>query len=235
MKVWPAIGERFRYPENNRTANFPTMVPPNATKSRRRATPNTPKPALISIKFIPCCTESRNSLRQQKWFATFTDVKRNAPITEETPTGTLQPHCTLYSPTAPTLYSPTTVLLLQPYSTTLYSPTAPTLYSHSTVLLLQPYSTTLYSPTAPTLYSPSTVLLLQPYSNNPTPTTLLQNPLQSHCTNRDSLQQHPYHESPDGRDSYSKTPMRTSHPISPRALLQATPASKEPSEHQPHP
>ncbi|KAL8570991.1 hypothetical protein ACOMHN_037851 [Nucella lapillus] len=58
---------------------------------------------------------------------------RNAPITEETPTRTLQPHYTLYSPTAPTLYSPTTVLLLQPYSTTLYSPTAPTgtLYSNT--------------------------------------------------------------------------------------------------------
>ncbi|KAL8583794.1 hypothetical protein ACOMHN_036429 [Nucella lapillus] len=68
--------------------------------------------AMRSIKFIPRCTKSRNSLRQQKWFATFTDVK---------------PHCT--------------------------NP-------------LQFY----YSPT---------------------PTTLLQNPLQSHGTNRDPLQQHP--------------------------------------------
>ncbi|KAL8570774.1 hypothetical protein ACOMHN_006924 [Nucella lapillus] len=95
-----------------------------------------------SIEFIPRCTKSRNSLRQQKWFATFTDIKRNAPITEETPTGSLKPHCTLYSPTAPTLYSPTTVLLLQPYSTTLYIPTAQTLYSPTTVLLLlQPHCT----------------------------------------------------------------------------------------------
>ncbi|KAL8616395.1 hypothetical protein ACOMHN_032249 [Nucella lapillus] len=88
-----------------------------------------------SIKFIPRCTKSRNSLRQQKWFATFTDVK------------------SYYSPTP------------QPYSTTLYSPTAPTLYSPTTVLFLQPYSTTLYSPTAPTgtLYSntPTTNLPLE--------------------------------------------------------------------------
>ncbi|KAL8586987.1 hypothetical protein ACOMHN_062398 [Nucella lapillus] len=57
-----------------------------------------------------------------------------------------------------------------------------------------------YSPTPTTLlYNP-----LQPHCTNPlqsyyspTPTTLLHN-LQSHCTNRDPLQQHPYHESPDG-------------------------------------
>ncbi|KAL8561180.1 hypothetical protein ACOMHN_029251 [Nucella lapillus] len=155
------------------------MVPPNATKSWRRAAPNTPEPATLH-PLQPHCTNP------------------------------LQPHCTLYSPTAPTLYSPTTVLLLQPYSTTLYSPTAPTLYSPTTVLLLQPYSITLYSPTASTLYSPTTVLLLQPYSTtlysptaptlcSPTPTTLLHKPLQSHRTNRDPLQQHPNHESPDGR------------------------------------
>ncbi|KAL8567257.1 hypothetical protein ACOMHN_023300 [Nucella lapillus] len=140
-----------------------------------------------SIKFIPRCTKSRNSLRQQKWFATFTDVKRNAPITEDTPTGTLQPHCTLYSPTAPTLYSPTTVLLHnptpQPSTAPLHQPSTVLLQSYSTTLLHnplqphctnplqsyysptpQPYSTTLYSPTAPTLYSPTIVLLLQPYS-----------------------------------------------------------------------
>ncbi|KAL8562475.1 hypothetical protein ACOMHN_008619 [Nucella lapillus] len=142
------------------------MVPPNATKSWSRATPNPPEP----------------------------------------------------------------VLLLQPYSTTLYSPTALILYSPTTVLLLQPYSTTIYSPTAPT----GTL-----YSN--TPTTNL--PMEEVCSISHTVHAQgrtllhirlvisPHHLN----DSYSKTPMRTSHPISPRALLQATPASEEPSGHQPHP
>ncbi|KAL8614720.1 hypothetical protein ACOMHN_017058 [Nucella lapillus] len=99
--------------------------------------------------------------------------ERNAPITEETPTGTLQPHCTLYSPTAPTLYSPTTVLLHNP---TPQPSTAP-LHQPSTVLL-QSYSTTLlHNPRQPHCTNPP-----QSYYS-PTPTTLLYNPLQSQCTN----------------------------------------------------
>ncbi|KAL8578009.1 hypothetical protein ACOMHN_048785 [Nucella lapillus] len=170
------------------------MVPPNATKNWRRATPNTPEPE-----------------------------KRTHHLGNPN-----------RDPTAP-LHQPSTVLL-QSYS---YNPTP--------------------QPSTVPLHQLSTVLLQSYYS--PTPTTLLHNPLQSHCTNRDPLQQHPYHESPNGRgctcsishtlfmpkagpystrldisphhlnDSYSKTPMRTSHPISPRVLLQATPASG----HQPHP
>ncbi|KAL8614751.1 hypothetical protein ACOMHN_055308 [Nucella lapillus] len=92
------------------------------------------------------CIESRMlGLRQQKWFANFTDVKRH-PIADEALT-TLLPRTQCSSHTAPTgtIYSHTAP------TGTLYSHTAPTgtLYSHTAP------TGTLYSHTAPTgtLYS----------------------------------------------------------------------------------
>ncbi|KAL8577747.1 hypothetical protein ACOMHN_065564 [Nucella lapillus] len=234
------------------------MVPPNATKSWRRATPNTPEPVLLqSYSYNPTPQPSTAPLHQpstvllQSYSYNPTPQPSTAPLHQPStallqsysynPTpqpysttllhNPLQPHCTnplqsysttlLYSPTAPTLYSPTTVLLLQPYSTTLYSPTAPTLYS--------PTAPTLYSPTAPTgtLYSntPTTNLPMEVCSISHTLSMPKAGPY-STC-----LDISPHHLN----GSYSKTPMRASHPISPRALLQATPASEEPSGHQLHP